>query len=87
MFVAKRIDTDVSNIMVNTTNVSRFGHTSFNSISKSTFLPRDEWKNLTHEKKDRLIAKRRQERITGEDFSMKKGASRYVMDQRSWHWS
>jgi hypothetical protein len=37
-FVAKRIDTDVSDIMVNTTNASRFGHTSFNSISKSTFF-------------------------------------------------
>jgi hypothetical protein len=42
MFVAKCIDTDVSNIMVNTTNASRFGHTSFNSISKSIYLPRDE---------------------------------------------
>jgi hypothetical protein len=30
--------------------------------------------------KDRLIAKRRQERITGEDISMKKGALKYVMD-------
>jgi hypothetical protein len=42
MFVTKRIDTDVSNIMVNTTNASRSGHTSFNSISKSIYLPRDE---------------------------------------------
>jgi hypothetical protein len=80
MFVAKRFETDVSDIMVNTTNASRFGHTSFNSILKSTFLPRDEWKKLTHKQKDRLIAKRRQERITGEDVSIKKGASRYVME-------
>jgi hypothetical protein len=80
MFVAKLFDTDVSNIMVKTTNASRFGHTSFSSISKSTFLPRDEWKKLTHEQKDRIIAKRRQERITGEDVSMKKGTSRYVME-------
>jgi hypothetical protein len=42
-FVAKRIYTDVSDIMVNKTNASRFGHMSFNGISKSTFLPRDEW--------------------------------------------
>jgi hypothetical protein len=79
-FVAKRFDTDVSDIMVKTTNASSFGHTSFKSISKSTFLRRDEWKKLGHEQKDRLIAKRRQERITGEDVSMKKGASRYVME-------
>jgi hypothetical protein len=45
-FVAKRIDTNVSDIMVNTINASRFGHTSFNSISKSTFFPRDEWNKL-----------------------------------------
>jgi hypothetical protein len=36
------IDTDVSDIMENTTNASRFGNTSINSNSKSTFLPRDE---------------------------------------------
>jgi hypothetical protein len=78
--VAKRIDTDVSDIMVNKTNASHFGHTSFNSISKSTFLPRDEWNKLSYEQKNRLIAKRRQERITGEDVSMKKGASKYVME-------
>jgi hypothetical protein len=33
------IDTDVSDIMVNTTNASWFGNTSINSNSKSTFLP------------------------------------------------
>jgi hypothetical protein len=77
-FVAKRIDTDVSNIMVNTTNASRFGHTSFNSISKLIYLPRDEWNKLTYKQKDKFIAKHHQERITGEDVSMKKGTSRYV---------
>jgi hypothetical protein len=61
-FVAKRIDTDVSDM--NTTNASRFGHTSFNSISKSIYLPRDEWNKLTYEQKHRLIAKRRQEPVT-----------------------
>jgi hypothetical protein len=49
ILVAKRIDTDVSNILVNTINASRFGHTSFNSISKSIYLPRDEWNKLTYE--------------------------------------
>jgi hypothetical protein len=43
ILAAKRIDTDVSNIMVNTTNASSFGHTSYNSISNSIYLPREEW--------------------------------------------
>jgi hypothetical protein len=80
MFVAKPIDTDVSNIMVNTKNASRYGHMSFNSISKSIYCPRDEWNKLTYKQKDTLIAKRRQERITGDDVSMNKGASKYVME-------
>jgi hypothetical protein len=80
ILVAKRIDTDVSNIMVNTTNASRFGHTSFNSISKLIYLPQDECNKLTYKQKVRLIATRRQERITGDDDSMKKGAAKYVMD-------
>jgi hypothetical protein len=54
------IDTDISDILVNT---SCFDNTSINSISKSTFLSRDEWNKLTQEQKDRLIAKRRQERM------------------------
>jgi hypothetical protein len=74
--IAKRINTDVSDIMVNTTNASHFGHTCFNSISKSTFLPRDEWTMLTYEQIDRLIAKRRQERVTVVVVRMKKGASK-----------
>jgi hypothetical protein len=49
--------------MVNTTNASRFGNTSINSNSKSTFIPRDEWNKFTQEQKDRLIDKRRQERM------------------------
>jgi hypothetical protein len=53
MYAAKRMDTDVSNIMVNITNASRFGHTSLNNISKSIYLPRDEWKKLTYKQKDR----------------------------------
>jgi hypothetical protein len=77
-FVAKHIDTDASDIMVNTTNASHFEYTSFNNISKSTFLPRDEWNKFTF--CFRLIAKRRQERVTGEVVSMKKGASKYVME-------
>jgi hypothetical protein len=57
MFAAKRMDTDVSNdvsnIMVNITNASRFGHTSLNNISKSIYLPRDEWNKLAYEQKYR----------------------------------
>jgi hypothetical protein len=59
-YAAYSNDTDVSDIMVNTTNTSRFGNTSINSNSNSTFLPRDEWNKSTQEQKDRLIAKRRQ---------------------------
>jgi hypothetical protein len=87
MFVAKRIDTDVSNIMVNKTNASCFVHTSFNSISKPIYLPQDEWNKLTYEQKDTLIANRRQERITGDDVSMKKGASKYVMEHDLEEWT
>jgi hypothetical protein len=49
-------------------------------VAKRIILPRDKWNKLTHEQKDRLIAKRHQECITGEDISMKKGASKYVME-------
>jgi hypothetical protein len=35
---------------------------------------------VTYEQKDRLIAMRRQERITGDNVSIKKGASKYVME-------
>jgi hypothetical protein len=66
--------------MVNTTNASCFGHTFFNSISKSIYLPRDEWNKLTYEQKDRLIAKRRQDHITSDDVSLKMGSSKYVME-------
>jgi hypothetical protein len=41
--VVYSIDTEASDIMVNTTNASRFGNTSINSSLKSTLLPRDEW--------------------------------------------
>jgi hypothetical protein len=50
--VAKCVDTDVSDIIVNTINASRFRKTSLNSISKLTFLPRDEWNKLTFLPKD-----------------------------------
>jgi hypothetical protein len=45
------VDTDVSEIMVNA------------GMQKSSFLPRDEWNKLSDEEKERLIAKRRQERL------------------------
>jgi hypothetical protein len=57
--------------MVNTTNASRVVSTSINSNSKSTFLPRDEWNKLTQEQKDRLIAKRRQERMGNNEGARK----------------
>jgi hypothetical protein len=65
------IDTDISDIMVNTTNASRFDNTSINSKSKSTFLPRDEWNKLTQEQKDRLIAKRREEHMGNNEGARK----------------
>jgi hypothetical protein len=57
--------------MVNTTNASRFGSTSIHSNSKSTFLPQDEWNKTTQEQKDRLIAKRRQERMGNNEGARK----------------
>jgi hypothetical protein len=60
-----KVDTDISDIMAHTTNTNRFGNPQTNGEdkSKSNFLPREEWNKLTQEKKDQLIAKRRQERM------------------------
>ena len=57
-YAVYNIDTDISDIMmVNSTNFTSDGQ------STSSCLPRDEWDKLTQEQKDRLIAKRRQERM------------------------
>ena len=57
-YAVYNIDTDISDIMmVNSTNTSSDG------TNTSSFLPRDEWDKLTQEQRDRLIAKRRQERM------------------------
>ena len=45
------VDTDISDIMVNA------------GEQKSSFIPREEWNRLSDEVKERLIAKRRQERL------------------------
>ena len=45
------VDTDISDIMVNA------------GEQKSSFIPREEWNRLPDEEKERLIAKRRQERL------------------------
>jgi uncharacterized membrane-anchored protein len=57
-YAVYNIDTDISDIMmVNSTNTSSDGQNT------SSYLPRDEWDKLTQEQRDRLIAKRRQERM------------------------
>ena len=49
--------------MAYATDTNRLGNNRNGSKPMSSFLPRDEWEKLTQEQKDRLIAKRRQERM------------------------
>ena len=53
------VDTDVSDIMVNA------------GEQKSSYLPREEWNKLSDEEKERLIAKRRQERLSSTNGNRK----------------
>ncbi|MFA9289401.1 MAG: reverse transcriptase domain-containing protein, partial [Weeksellaceae bacterium] len=60
-YAVYNIDTDISDIMmVNSTNTSSDGQSTSSALSR---VPRDEWDKLTQEQRDRLIAKRRQERM------------------------
>jgi hypothetical protein len=70
-YAVYNIDTDISDIMVNATSTSRFGSNTSYGKETSTFLPREEWNKLTQEQKDRLIAKRRQERMTSNNGNHK----------------
>jgi hypothetical protein len=65
-----KVDTDISDIMVHASNTNRFGSQQ-GTGNKSTFLPREEWNKLTQEKKDELIAKRRQERMKNSNGNYK----------------
>jgi hypothetical protein len=47
------VDTDFSDILVNTSATNRFGNR----------IPRDEWEKLSQEERDRVFEKRRQERM------------------------
>ena len=58
-----QVDTDISDIMAYATDTNRFGNNRNGSKPTSSFLPREEWDKLTQEERDRLIAKRRQERM------------------------
>ena len=58
-----QVDTDINDIMAYNTDTNRFGKKYNSGKPSSTFLPRDEWNKLTQDQKDRLIAKRRQERM------------------------
>ena len=58
------VDTDVSDIMVNA------------GEQKSSFIPREEWNKLSDEEKERLIAKRRQERLNSASGNRKSYPSR-----------
>ena len=53
------VDTDVSDIMVNA------------GEQKSSYIPREEWNKLSDEDKERLIAKRRQERLNSANRNRK----------------
>jgi hypothetical protein len=56
---AFQVDTDISDIMAYATDTSKGG---YQGKPTSNFIPRDKWNKLSHEQKDQLIAKRRQER-------------------------
>jgi hypothetical protein len=62
-YKAYHVDREILEILVNNTITNHFGNSGKSDKAKATFLPRDEWNKLTHEQKDRLIAKRRQERM------------------------
>jgi hypothetical protein len=55
-YAVYNIDTNIGDIMVNSTNTSRFGN-------NSKFVPREEWAKMPQEERDRLIAKQRQEQM------------------------
>ena len=61
-----KVDTDVSDILVHSSNSTYLSNKpkTFpgSEKNKSSFLPRDEWNKLTQDQKDKLIAKRRQEK-------------------------
>ena len=52
-YEAYRVDTDISDILVNASATNRFGNR----------IPRDEWEKLSQEERDRVFEKRRQERM------------------------
>jgi hypothetical protein len=58
-----QVDTDISDIMAFNTSMKRFDNKKNTGKPSYNFLPRDEWNKMTQEEKDRLIAKRRQERM------------------------
>jgi hypothetical protein len=55
-----QVDTEITDIMAYATDTSKDG---YQGKPASSFIPRDEWNKLSQEQKDRLIAKRRQERM------------------------
>jgi hypothetical protein len=62
-YKAYHVDTDILDMLVNNTNTNCFGSNGKFDKAQATFLPRDEWDTLTQERKDYLIAKKRQERM------------------------
>jgi hypothetical protein len=57
--------------MANLSDTNRYGSTSNLGKTQSTFLPRNEWDKLSQEQKDRLIAKRQQERMNQNGYKPK----------------
>ena len=71
------LETDVSDILANASNISR-GRTQPNR-NNSSFIPREEWLKLSQEQRDELIAKRRKERSAqGGTNSFARNQSRQV---------
>jgi hypothetical protein len=65
-------------IMANVSNTNCYGSSSNLGKTQSTFLPRkNEWDKLMQEQKDRLIAKRRQERMNQNGYKPKPSQATY----------
>jgi hypothetical protein len=62
-YKAYHVDTEISEIMLNNSNMNCFGNNGKFDKAQASFLPRDEWYKLTQEQNDRMFAKRRQERM------------------------
>jgi hypothetical protein len=68
---AFRVDTDVSDILVHTSNTGYLGYCNQDSSQKKSFVPWDQWTKLSQDQKDRLIAERQKEQMSNKDDKAK----------------